>query len=152
MVAFCRITETEIRTREPIPEPDVVVVQNPALLNVMDVFAGFRLEGYVLLNSMKGFEELSLSKLASRLSKGRTITSPTLDPTRERVGRPVPNAIMLGGIAVLTKLIRLQLVINTIRHRLPGRVGDANISAVAAVYGLVAAERGRVDSKGNADV
>ena len=150
VVAFCRIAETEIRTREPVLEPDVVVVQDPTLLSVMDVFAGLKSEGYALLNSTKSFEELGLSELVNRLPKGHAITLPAFDLAREHVGRPVPNAVMLGGIAALTGLIRLQSVTDAIRHRFPGKVGDANVSAATAAYDLVAAERGRADSKENA--
>ena len=40
VVAFCRIDDTEIRAREPISEPDALIVQDPTLLHQVDVFGG----------------------------------------------------------------------------------------------------------------
>lgn len=42
VVAFARIDEKEIRLREPIQEPDVVLVQDRTLLDSEDVFGGIR--------------------------------------------------------------------------------------------------------------
>lgn len=40
VAAFCRISDTPIRLREPVTEPDVVVVVDATLLHHVDVFAG----------------------------------------------------------------------------------------------------------------
>src|SRR3546814_528686 len=37
VVAFCRIDDHEIRLREPIMVPDVLIVQDPTLLHQIDV-------------------------------------------------------------------------------------------------------------------
>ncbi len=141
VVAFCRISDTEIRTREPVLEPDVIVIQDPTLLAVMDVFAGLKPNGYVLLNSTKSFHELGLDDLVASLPPGHAITLAAFDLAREHVGRPVPNAVMLGGVAALTGLIRLQSVVDAIHHRFPGRVGDQNVTAATAAFDLVTSMR-----------
>ena len=51
VVAFCRIDDAPIRTREPIGEPDALIVQDPTLLHQVAVFEGLRPDGYVLINS-----------------------------------------------------------------------------------------------------
>ena len=43
VIAFCRIDDVRIRLREPIAEPDAVVVQDPTLLHHVDVFGGLAL-------------------------------------------------------------------------------------------------------------
>src|ERR1700739_2612502 len=58
VVAFCRIDERPIRTREPVVEPDALIIQDPTLLHAVDVFAGLVPAGYVLLNSSRSFREL----------------------------------------------------------------------------------------------
>ena len=45
VVSFCRIDDKEIRLREPILEPDALIVQDPTLFKVVDVFAGLRATG-----------------------------------------------------------------------------------------------------------
>mgnify|MGYP003693777895 CR=1 FL=1 len=41
VVAFCRIDDREIRLREPIVSPDVLIVQDSTLLHQVDVFKGW---------------------------------------------------------------------------------------------------------------
>jgi pyruvate ferredoxin oxidoreductase gamma subunit len=48
VVAFCRIDDHEIRLREPVLNPDVLIVQDPTLLHQVDVFQGLPGNGYVL--------------------------------------------------------------------------------------------------------
>ena len=40
VVAFCRIDDKEIRLREPIMQPDALIIQDPTLLHQVDVFGG----------------------------------------------------------------------------------------------------------------
>ena len=40
VVSFCRIDDVPIRVREPIAEPDALIVQDPTLLHQVDVFSG----------------------------------------------------------------------------------------------------------------
>src|SRR5690348_1607965 len=51
VVAFCRIDDREIRLREPISEPDALIVQDPTLLHQVDLFAGLDPTGYLLINT-----------------------------------------------------------------------------------------------------
>src|SRR5450759_3948567 len=57
VVSFCRIDDREIRTHEPVSEPDALIIQDPTLLHQVDLFAGLRDEGYVLINSERSFDE-----------------------------------------------------------------------------------------------
>ncbi len=40
VVAYCRLDDREIRLREPILQPDAILIQDPTLLNQVDVFGG----------------------------------------------------------------------------------------------------------------
>jgi Pyruvate/2-oxoacid:ferredoxin oxidoreductase gamma subunit len=68
VVAFCRIDDSEIRLREPILAPDVLIVQDPTLLHQVDVFQGLQPDGYVLINSKRSFAELGLADIATSAS------------------------------------------------------------------------------------
>ena len=48
VVAYCRLDEREIRTREPVVEPDCVIVIDPTLVHQVDLFAGLSPEGFCL--------------------------------------------------------------------------------------------------------
>ena len=42
VMAFCRIDDKEIRLREPVLEPDALIIQDPTLLHQVDLFKGLR--------------------------------------------------------------------------------------------------------------
>ena len=60
VVSFCRVSDHPIRIREPIAEPDALIVQDPTLLHQVDLFAGLDADGYLLINTSRNFEELGL--------------------------------------------------------------------------------------------
>ncbi|SPT52379.1 Pyruvate synthase subunit porC [Actinomyces bovis] len=140
VVSFCRITDAEIRTREPVLEPDLIIVQDPTLLAVMDVFAGLKADGYALINSGKNLAELGLTRLLEGRPAGRVVTIPAFEIAKAHLGRPVPNVVMLAGAAALTGLIRLDSMAEAIRKRFPGKIGEANVKAATIAYDLVKAQ------------
>ena len=60
---------------------------------------------------------------------------------REHLGRPLPNAALLGGFAALCGLIRIGSVTAAIRERFTGLIAEANAAAATAAYDLVRASR-----------
>ena len=140
VVAFCRIDDREIRVREPIAEPDALIVQDPTLLHQVDVFSGLGPDGYILINSGRSFDELGLGELAERFRPERLLTVPATELAREHLGRPIPNAVLLGGFAALSGLISLDSVAAAIRAEVPRQVGDGNAAAAAAAFELVERE------------
>ena len=129
VVAFCRIADKEIRLREPVLEPDCLIVQDPTLFKVIDVFAGLRSDGYLLVNTNKTFADLHIGQVVDHLPKGHAVIVPATEFAMKHVGRPVPNAALLGAFAALTRFVRLESVERAIAEAFPGKVGAANIAA-----------------------
>lgn len=140
VVAFCRIADKEIRLREPIMEPDAVIVQDPTLLHQIDVFAGLKADGYVLINTNKSFAELGLEDFMKGRPPERLCTVSATDLALKHVGRPVPNVPLLSGFAALSGLIRLESVVKAIRERFSGKVAEGNIAAATEAYETVRRE------------
>ena len=67
VTSFCRIDDKPIRVREPISEPDALIIQDPTLLHQVKVFSGLSDDGYVLINTSRSFDELGLGEFAARL-------------------------------------------------------------------------------------
>src|SRR5687767_214484 len=88
VVSYCRIDDKEIRVREPIMAPDAIIIQDPTLLHQVDVFAGLKPGGTIVINTRRTFEELGLKDL---VGKYRTCTVPATELAMKHVGRPVPN-------------------------------------------------------------
>jgi pyruvate ferredoxin oxidoreductase gamma subunit len=138
VVSFCRIDDKEIRLREPILEPDALIVQDPTLFKAIDVFEGLKPTGYLLVNSNKSFADLGLAKIAAKLPAGHAQLVPASELAVKHIGRPVPNAALLGAFAALTRLVNLHSVAAAIRQAFPGKIGDANITAATAAYDIIA--------------
>ena len=51
VVAYCRIDDRPIRSHDPVPDTDTLVVQDPTLLHEVNLFAGLHDEGYLLINT-----------------------------------------------------------------------------------------------------
>ncbi|MGZ5205242.1 MAG: 2-oxoacid:acceptor oxidoreductase family protein [Caldimonas sp.] len=140
VVAFCRIDDKEIRLREPILSPDVLIVQDPTLLHQVDVFQGLVADGYVLINTRHSFNELGLAEIATRFRHERLITVPATEIALKHLGRPLPNAVLLGGFAALSGLIRLDAVAHAIRAKFAGKVAEANVAAATEAFEYVRKE------------
>lgn len=141
VVSFCRIDDKTIRLREPILNPDALIIQDPTLFHSVDVFQGLNVGGYVLVNSTRGFAELGIAEFLSRLPEGHARTLGATDLALRHVGRPVPNAVLLGGFAAMTGVIRLESVHRAIRETFPGKVGEANVAAASAAYEAIGPSR-----------
>lgn len=140
VVAFCRIADTEIRLREPIMAPDALIIQDPTLLHQVDVFAGLKPDGYILINTNKTFEELGLAEFVKSHRADRLRNVSATDLALKHVGRPVPNVPLLGGFAAVSGVIRLESVIKAIHDRFSGKVADGNIAAATEAYRIVQQE------------
>jgi pyruvate ferredoxin oxidoreductase gamma subunit len=137
VVAFCRIDEREIRLREPVLEPDALIIQDPTLLHQVDVFAGLAGSGRVLINTTRGFDRLGLSELTSKFG---FFAVPATELAMKHVGRPVPNAALLGGFAAVSGRISLDSVAAAIRETFGGRIAEGNIAAAREAFEFVARE------------
>jgi len=142
VVAFCRIDDKEIRLREPIAEPDAVIVQDPTLLHQVDLFAGLVPDGYLLVNTGHSFAELGLDDFLARFRPERLLTVPATDIAREHLGRPLPNAVLLGAFAALTGIVSLESVAAAVVEKFPGETGRRNVAAAEAAYAYVQSELG----------
>jgi pyruvate ferredoxin oxidoreductase gamma subunit len=140
VVAFCRISDKEIRLREPIMEPDALIIQDPTLLHQVDVFAGLKKGGYILINTNKSFEELGLSEFIRDWPPERLCTVAATDLSKKHVGRPMPNVPLLGGFAAVSGVIRLESVIMAINSRFSDKVAAGNIAGATEAYNVVRAE------------
>jgi pyruvate ferredoxin oxidoreductase gamma subunit len=129
VVAFCRIGERPIRTREPI----ALIIQDPTLLHQVDVFGGLHEDGYVLINTARGPGELGIDTLATE----RIRTLPASEIAREHLGRPLPNAVLLGGFAAQTGAVAIDSVEKAIRERFTGAIAEHNVAAARAAFELI---------------
>jgi pyruvate ferredoxin oxidoreductase gamma subunit len=136
--AYCRIAGMAIQLREPVRHPDAVIVQDATLRRHLDVFAGLQPGGFVLINSLRDWDELGLDTYGQRLCRERTVIVPATELALDHIGRPLPGAALLGGFAALTDRVGLDSVNAAIRGRFSGGLADGNVDVATAAYRLVA--------------
>jgi pyruvate ferredoxin oxidoreductase gamma subunit len=144
VVSFCRIDDKEIRLREPIAEPDAVVVQDPTLVHQVDLFAGLRPEGYLIVNTGRTFAELGLAELVRDFPEEHLLTTGASEIARRHLGRPLPNAALLGSLAALTGVVTVDAVCDAILQKFPGETGARNVAAARDAYGEAERARGLI--------
>jgi pyruvate ferredoxin oxidoreductase gamma subunit len=144
VVAFCRIADDEIRLREPIMEPDALIIQDPTLLHQVDVFAGLKPDGYILINTNRSFEDLGLGDFIRGRNPARLRTVAATELALKHVGRPVPNVPLLAGFAAVSGLIRLESVIMAINDKFSGKIAAGNIAAATEAFDIVRQEMGEI--------
>lgn len=140
VVAFCRIADEPIRSHEPISEPDALIVQDPTLLHQVDVFSGLGEDGYLIVNTGKSFADLGLGEFVEQFAPERILVVPATELAREHLGRPVPNAALLGAFAALTGVVSIDSVAAAIREKFAGETGERNVAAAQAAYELTVPE------------
>jgi pyruvate ferredoxin oxidoreductase gamma subunit len=139
VVSFCRIDDKEIRLREPILDPDALIVQEPTLFKAIDVCQGLKAGGYLLVNSNRSLSELHLDAIVKQLPAGQVLAVPASEFALKHIGRPLPNAALLGAFAALTSVVRLTSVAAAIREAFPEKIAEGNVAAATAAHDFVAA-------------
>ncbi len=122
--AFVRIDDKKIRIREDVRHPDYLIVQDENLLETVPILDGLKPDGLIVVNSEKKPEDLQLKTTAA------VETIPATEIALEIIGRPIPNAIMIGAFCTITGLISLDAVQEAIMDKFPGRVGENNVAAL----------------------
>ena len=62
---------------------------------------------------------------------------PASEIAKAHLGRPLPNAALLGGFAAISGLISLEAVAHAIRDKFSGRVAEANVAAAREAFASV---------------
>lgn len=131
VMAFVRIDDKKIRTREDVQNPDYLIVQDYNLIGSVPVLDGLKPDGLILINTEKKPEELQLKTTA------KVETIPATEIALEIIGRPIPNAIMIGAFCTITGLVRLDAVQEAIMGKFPGRVGENNVAALERAHEIM---------------
>ncbi|HVO88347.1 MAG TPA: 2-oxoacid:acceptor oxidoreductase family protein [Casimicrobiaceae bacterium] len=140
VMAFCRVDDKPIRLREPVLDPNAVIVQDPSLLHHIDVFAGLRSRGFILVNSTRDFAELGLTRLIHGMQQYHVRTLAATEIALKHVGRAVPNVPLLAGLAAMTRVVGIEALAAAIRAKFPDALAERNLRAAMEAYDIVLAQ------------
>jgi len=129
VTAFVRIDTKPILVRAEIAEPDVVVLLDSSLLRTVDVTAGLKDGGILVVNTRKQPDEFGREF-------GSDWSLATVDATRiarELLGVPIVNTSMIGALVKATGVVALDSVLEPLKHRF-GRLAERNVAAMQKAY------------------
>ncbi len=135
VTAFLRVSDAPILLRCEVTEPDDLVVLDPTLVEAVDVTAGLKPGGTVLIDSERPPESYTMLLERFRVATvdARSIAS------RYGLGsktQPIVNTAILGAFAVHTGLVALESVCAAIQEELPTK-REANVGAARAAAAAV---------------
>ena len=112
ITAYNRISEDVIRVHYNIYTPDFVVVVDETLLDSVDVTAGLKTEGAIIINTPKKREDV-VDKL--RGYKGRVYTVDARKISVETLGKNFPNSPMLAATVAVSRVMEREKFIQEMR-------------------------------------
>jgi len=127
IVAFCRLSDRPIRVRSHIHEPDYVIVQDATILSEVDVEEGLKPDGAILINTDRDVHELGLKT-------ARAVTISVDDLARRILGRPIINTALLGTFAAFSGELSLEAILQAVRSKFSGELGEKNAQVVEESY------------------
>ncbi|ABM80523.1 2-oxoacid:acceptor oxidoreductase family protein [Hyperthermus butylicus] len=136
VVAYTRIDEEPILEREPILEPDVVVVLDPSL-DPKVYMSGLKSDGILVINTKKTLDQLSeyIGRAGFRPPRCIALVNAT-DIALKHLRAPIVNTAMLGSLIKAARVVSLDSVIEKVRETFGERphVIEPNIRAIEEAY------------------
>lgn len=136
MAAFDRIDDKPILNHEKFMEPDYVLVIDPGLTFITNIFENEKPTTKYIITTHLSKEEL-IEKLPI-LAKKEFYIVDCISISLETLGKPIPNAPMLGAFVKISKVLDIDFFKEAFKSvlgkKLPQKVIDANMLAIQRAY------------------
>ncbi len=129
VAAFIRVSDSQIRTREKVYHPDIVMVLDPSLPALVNVAEGLKDDGIVVLNT-----ELSEDEIRDKFGiKSKLAMVDATKIATEELGLPITNTTMLGALLKATGIVDKDALFEALEKRF-GRLAEKNKAALDRAY------------------
>jgi pyruvate ferredoxin oxidoreductase gamma subunit len=128
--AFVRFSDSRIRLRSQVYEPDYIIVQDSSLIKDVDVFSGLKEGGIAIINTEK-----ALTFPVPETAKIITIDATSI--ALEMLGVPITNTSLMGAFAAASGEISVEALEEAIKDRFTGSLAEKNINAANRAFILV---------------
>lgn len=112
ITAYNRISTSPIRLHSNIYEPDYVVVVDDTLLETVDVTAGLKTTGAIVINTTKDIENI---RPMLKGYKGNVYTIDARKISEEALGKYFPNTPMLAAIVKVSNIMTEEEFLNDMK-------------------------------------
>lgn len=129
VTAFLRVSPQPIYLREKIESPDIVVVLDPTLIDLVNVSDGLKPGGMLVIN-------LAASKQAASAKYRSQFQVATVDASRiavETIGIPVTNTAIIGSLIKACRLTSVDSMEGPMTRRF-GRLAGKNLQALRRAF------------------
>ena len=130
--AFARISDEEIHLRSEVYFPDIVIVLDESIIEIVDVLKGLKRDGKILINTTKEPEDFDFSNkyhVATVDATGVAIKHDILVG-----GIPVVNTPILGAVPKILDRVTLPSIQAVIKNKWKGEGGEINVKATQDAY------------------
>lgn len=140
ITAYNRISSDVIRVHSNIYDPDFVAVVDETLLHTVDVTAGLKKEGAIIVNTAKSKEDI-MPQLNGY--EGRVVTIDARTISEEALGKYFPNSPMLAAVVATTGVMPKETFLHEMRasykHKFAKKpeVIDGNMKALEMAFAAV---------------
>ena len=114
ITAYNRLSKTPIRVHSNIYEPDYVVVVDETLIESVDVTAGIKEGGAIIVNTQKSKEEIA-KELAAKGYNGTIYSIDARKISIEALGKYFPNSPMLAAVVKITGVMEEEAFLEDMR-------------------------------------
>lgn len=129
VASFVRMDDRPVREKSRIYTPDCLIVIDSTVANAVDIFAGLKGDGIVVMNQKVSPEELSFPPSVKKVG---VVDATTIG--LETLGRPITNSCMAGAFAATTGWIKLDSILEAIAEDFSGEILERN--RIAAKLGF----------------
>ena len=130
--AFARVSDSEIHLRSEVYTPDLVIVLDESIMDIVDVLKGLKKDGTVLINTRKKPDAFDFSK---------KFNVATVDATGIAIkhgilvgGIPVVNTPILGSVPRVLDRVTLTSIQGAIKNKWKGGLSEINVKATKDAY------------------
>lgn len=128
--AFARISDTDIYVRSQIYEPDIVLVLDTGIMETVDIAAGLKKDGIIILNTTRDPADIVLPFRVGAVDA----TSIAIDHGISVGGIPIVNTPMVGTLSRVIDNLGIASVKKAVMLRWKGEAGEKNAAAAVDAY------------------
>ena len=135
ILAFTRVSDEPIEIHSMVYEPDIVVVLDPTLLKSVNVVAGLKKGGLIVLN-YKGDIDKLYKTLGIEKGEYKVFVTPATELALEILKRAITNTAVIGALLKASNIVSMESLEKAIKERFPGPLAEKNIALVKKAYEL----------------
>lgn len=132
---YLKISENskeEIKSNQPIINPDIIVILDKTLLENKKILAGLKKKGFLVINTSFSSQELRKSLLKKIKNNFKIATLDASSISFSLFEKNLPNIVILGGLMKILKFLKPEKIEEEIKEKFshfPKEIIDKNIEA-----------------------